>query len=384
MGLDLKGLVDNLVQVGALSRIVNDPRAQFGVPARKYLGATLLPEKQVPLNDYTEEGIQYRTIIANAGTRYSPVQKKGGMLAGSFRVSLGNSDTGNEITGSDYDGLIRLIEASTAQPATMAQGVARPDFASIARGQIFNWVDLTLSRPLLEHNEYNRWQAIVNASIVLNGDNGYTETVTLPNPSGTRVSAGGVWSNNSYDPYADIMAGAEFLAAKGYTVNRIITSTPVRSKLTLNTKILQRVGRLSVNASNNVVNNPAGRATLARLNELLSEDGLPPIELYDLQYRTNTSSGYFLPRAVFVMIATTGRDMSIDFGDIQPFPEPGLTNTLGYTAIGRSAGQNGPGRVVKSKVVDDTKPPRVQGEAWQTSLPVITDPEAIFVINTIS
>jgi hypothetical protein len=32
----------------------------------------------------------------------------------------------------------------------------------------------------------------------------------------------------------------------------------------------------------------------------------------------------------------------------------------------------------------DDKPPRVEGQAWSTTFPVVTDPEAIFVIKAIT
>lgn len=374
MGLDIRGLVEMMVNEAAFRNIANNPLAQFGVPNRTYLGASLLPEQNVPENEYMEEGIQYRTLIANHGTRYSPVQLKGGALSGSMRVSLSNSDIGSQITGADYDALIKLIERTTSVNGQ----VDRP--AMRAMEQIGGWSDLTLNRPLVETNEKMRWEAIVDAQVNLVGNNGYSETVVYPNPTGHRVAAAGVWSSNAYDPYADIMTGAEFLAGKGYTVNRIFTSTNVRSKLSLNTKITSRIGRINVQGGN-LVNQPMGRAQLADLNNIFSADGLPPIELYDLQYRTSTGSGYFLKRDVFVLVATTGRDKSIDRGDLEPLT---MQDTIGYVGVGRPAGQSDSGRVVFTRAITDSKPPRIEGEAWQTSLPVVQDPEAIYVITSIT
>lgn len=382
MGLDIRGLVERMIQDAAFATVINNPLAQFGPPARQYLGATLLPEKPVPENEYVEEAIQFRTLLANHGTRYSPVQIKQGVLSGQMRVSLSNSDIGSQITGADYDALIRLIERTSGTQGVPGGNIDRPTM--MAMQEMGNWSDLTLNRPLLETNEKMRWDSIVDASTILVGNNGYRETVTYPNPAGHRVAAGGAWSSSAYDPYADIMAGAEFLAGLGYTVNRIITSTSVRSKLALNTKITSRMGRINVQA-NVLTNQPVGRATQAELSMIFGSDGLPPLELYDLQYRTSTSSGYFLKRDVFVMIATTGRDRAIDLGDLQPMPEPMMiNNTIGYLAVGRPAGQSGPGRVAAVRAIDNSKPPRIEGEGWQTSLPVITDPEAIFVITTIT
>ena len=81
------------------------------------------------------------------------------------------------------------------------------------------------------------------------------------------------------------------------------------------------------------------------------------------------------------MFATTGRDQSIDLADQEPLI---VFDTLGYTAIGRAAGQTNAGRVIKTRVIDDSKPPRIEGEGWQTSLPVIQEPEALYIIQGIS
>lgn len=372
----LAGLVEEMNQAGAFARIVNNPLATMGAPPRRYLGPTLLPERAVPENLYTEQLIRYRTIIANDATRYSPVQMKSGLLTGSMLVQLGEIDIGSELSGQDYDAIIKLIEQSISQQGIAGGGVSRPTMDAMAR--MTEWAEMTLNRPLLEKMEKQRWDAIVNASVVRTGDDNYTETIPFPNPTGTRPNAAGTWSSDAYDFYTDIMTGAEFLSAKGYTVNRIITSTPVRSKMSLNAKMMARVGRISVAAG--VVTGVPGRVALADLNEQFSADGLPPIELYDLQYRTQTSAGRFLPSTVFVMVATTGRDESIDRGDQNPLVVP---NVLGYTAVGRPAGESTPGRAVVVQEFRD-KPPRIDGQAWMTTFPVLLEPEALYVIKAIS
>lgn len=378
--MDLRQIVDTLIQTENFTRVINDPLAQFGAPNRRYVGAEILPEVMVPENSYVEEAIRYRTIVANDGTRYSPVQIKQGVLTGSFEVHLGDSDIGSHFTSADYDALIKLIERINGGYGNTGAGVARPTMEAMAR--ILNWVDLTLRRPLYEKNEKMRWEAICNASIARTGDNGYVETVTIPNPTGHRPNAGGVWSNNAYDPYTDIIAGAEFLAAKGYTVTRMVTGTDVRSKLSMNTNIRTRVGRISI-ISSTIVGLP-GRATLNRMNEMFSEDNLPPLETYDLQYRTHTSSGYFFPRGTFAMIAGS-RDQLIDRGDLEPAVMPRtVANTIGYVGMGRPAGQSTSGAVVVLRPEADSKPPRIEGEAWQVSLPVVQEPEAIYVIKNIT
>lgn len=374
--MDLPGLIASMGQAGAFSRIVNNPLSRLGEPEFAYLGATVLPPRLVPENMFRETAIRYRTVIANDAGRYTPVQLKQGVLTGEMSVELGDIDIGSELTSADYDAVIRLLEQATGTQGVAGGGVSRPTMSAMA--QVTNWADVTLNRPLQHKMEKQRWEAIVNASVVRTGDNNFSETVPFPNPTSHRPNAGGVWSNNSYDPYTDIMAGAEFLSAKGYNVGRLITSTTIRSKLSMNAIVMSRVGRISIQAG--TVTGLPGRATLAVLNEQLSADGLPAIEIYDRQYRTQTSYARFMANTVFVMLANTGRDESIDLGDAEPLV---FNNTIGYQAIGRPAGQSGPGMVTLVNAFAD-KPPRLEGQAWGTTFPVIAEPEAIYVIRAIS
>lgn len=359
-------LVERMKRDGNFKRVVNNPRAQMGTRAKSYLGATLLPEVKKKQNKYTERGLKYRTIIAKAGTRYSPVQIQGGNITGSFDVELGHSDTGNRFTGEEYDTLLDML-------ADAGDGEESPE----AVRTMLDWADTTLNLPLVEFNELQRWQAIVDSLVSCKGDNGYIEEVELLNPTGHRVAAADLWSDDTHDPYDDIMAGIDFMHGKGYEISRIISGRTVLSKLTNNEKIRNRVGRISVMSG--VVTGQPARVEQDKLNQYWSQDGIPPAEEYNLQYFTNTSSGYFLPRDVFVMVATTGRDVELDFGDDEFIP---LRDTLGYTGIGRPQGQTAPGRHTVVNAYDN-KPIRVEGEAWQCSFPVITEPEAIYVITGI-
>lgn len=367
--MDIAALVESMKRTSQFQTVINNPLAAFGRGNRRYLGQEILPERRVPQNEYTETGIRYRTVIANDGTRYSPVQLKQGTLSGSFRVSLGHQDIGSEFTSRDYDALLEMIGPVTGD---------NPPMRAVAN--LLDWLDKTVNLPLIERMELQRWQAIVAASVVRTGDDGYSETVTYPNPTGHRVAAGGVWSNNAYDPYADIIAGAEKLRTKGYEVSRVITSTPVASKLSNNLLVKTRVGRVSV-ISGTVVGLP-GRASREEINSLLGEDNIPPIETYDLTYNTQDSTGYFLAQTVFVMVGTTGLEEEFDpGGDTEQLES--LKETLGYAALGRAAGQQGPGRVAVVNAFEN-KPPRIEGEGWQASIPVILEPEAIYVITGIS
>lgn len=358
--MDLLTLVTRLVTDGTLAALGNNPAAQFGLANRRYLGAELLPERQVETNDYRETDIKYRTVIANDGTRYSPPQKKqSGILTGDFLVSLGHQDVAAEMNARDYEALLRML----GNRASME-----------AEAQIINWVDAVVVRALVELMEKQRWDAIINAQVVRLGDNAYREVVNYSNPSGHRVAAGGVWSNDAYDPYADIMAMVDMLAGKGYAVTRIVTSRKVVSILARNDKIAGRAGTVRVVGTANYV----GRVSQDQINAALAADGIPPIELYDLRYNTQTGNARFMPDTVMTFFCTTGRDLRYDLGDSIQF----VPDTLGYLAVGVGVGQLTPGRVTRLKAFDD-KPPRLEASGWQASLPVITEPEAMGVITGI-
>jgi hypothetical protein len=362
---DLKTLLDSMTADGALTRIATDPRGQFGLPDRPLVGATILPEATVESNAFVETEVRYKTFVANDGTRYSPVQKRpSGILTGEFTVVLGNQDTGAEFTARDYDGLLKRLESNQSMDA----------IASVT-----NWVVRTLNLPLAQRNEVQRWQAIVAASVVRQGDNAYSETVTYPNPSGHRVSAGGTWSSNSYDPYDDIQAGANKLYDKGFTVGRIITTRKTLTILTRNAKIAARAGQVRVLSASDVI----GRASIADINAMMQADGLPPFETYDGLYEDLSGTRRYLAEGTMVFIATTGRDEATQAIGTFPMPAFARGTELGYTAIGRAAGQSAPGRVIRVEAFQN-KPPRIEGEAWATSLPVITEPEALFVISGIA
>jgi hypothetical protein len=363
MPRDLRALLAELEAEGHLTAIATNARAQFGTPRRQYLGASLLPERLVPANEFKERGIKYRTVVANDGTRYSAVQKKKGQKVGTMQVSLGESDIGNDLTAEEYDALLELLQSGT----TMQQMT-----------RVLDWVDTTLVRSLIEHNERHRWQAIVRAQVTRTGDDGYQETVLYSNPVGHRINASSVWSNDANDPMDQIMAQADFMAGKGFTINRIIVPRPVMSILTGNAKIQARNGSTVINLGGTLTV-AQQRANIKALAGIFNDNDLPAPEMYDLQFSTQTGTKHFLDRNVMVMVASTGRDETIDFGDEEEL----IVDTLGYDGIGRPAGQSKPGRVVVLEQFRN-KPPRIQGEAWQTELPVIQEPEAISVIGAIS
>lgn len=369
--MNLRAFITSLIENGDIEAIAQNTVAQFGNVNRQLLGASLLPEQNKRRNMYREHGIRFRTVIANAGARYSPVQiKDGGQMFGSFLVELGESDIGRQFTGEDYDALLDLLNENAQFPASAT---------------LIGWTNTALNMALVEFNEKQRWEAIVDASTVRKGDNGYEETVDYYDPAGHRINAGGTWSDDAYDPWEDIIAMKTLLSDKGYTLNRVVTSQKVVNILISNVNSARRAFRTlvypttdsAVNVSLNQV------VSLDDLNAVMTSNGMPTFEVYDERYWTQDSHDRFMPDNVMCFFATTGRDVNItntlDVTDTRFIP-----STFGYTALGRPQGELNPGRVIKLRVIDHDKPYHIEGKAWQTSLPVITEPEAMAVIKNIA
>ena len=66
-------------------------------------------------------------------------------------------------------------------------------------------------------------------------------------------------------------------------------------------------------------------------------------------------------------------------GDDEPLT---IDETLGYVGIGTPSGYSDPGKRQLLKLVDG-KAPHIEGQAWQQSLPVNQNPEAVTVITDI-
>ncbi len=217
---------------------------------------------------------------------------------------------------------------------------------------------------------------MVDAKVVRVGQNGYNEDVVYPNPTGHRVASAGDWNSDAYDPMDDIIAMHELLAGKGYKTSRILTSTKVVSAMARNAKISSRTGTLQVVGGSLV--SAGGFATVNSINQMLQSNGLPVLETYDATYRDERGAMFrFLPVGAMLFVAEGGQDpVTFTFENETRV----VSNPLGYTAIGRGAGQTDAGRVINVASFIN-KPPRIEAEGYQESLPVITEPEAIAVIT---
>jgi len=365
---DIQGLLDQMQTDGAFVRIARDRRAQFGPPERPRLGAELLPAVEQPENAYTDDTVKYRTVVANAGTRYSPVVLKRGAYVGTVKVEMFEMDLGSELTSREYDALLRYLDRN----ATMD-----------AMSQIVRFVQTTVNEGMEELREVYRWQAIESALVKRRGANGFKEDIKYSNPAGHRAVAASAWSNNANDPMVDVFNRVALLKGKGYTVNRIITTQNVLNILMLNDKMRTRAGMITVNVGGGLVVQ-GGMANADQINGIFRSNNLPPLELYDEVYRTSTGTARFISSDVMIFICTTGRSENIVITETNnEITNELLGNTLGYYGVGRAAGQSDPGRVIIAEH-KERKPPRIEAEGWETSAPVITEPEAIATITGIA
>jgi len=351
--MDIRALVESLMTQGQFTNAARLPGLTLGLPARRYVGATVLPVRNVEENIFRESGVTYRTVMANTGTRYSPVVIEEGAAVGSMLVELGELDIGSEFKASDYDALVKLLGRAGEMGAT---------------AELLNWTARTLALPIQERLEKQRWEAIDDAQVTRLGANGYEEVVPYSNPAGHRI-AGTSLADQAADPIEPIIAQQQLLASKGQTVGRIITSTRVAGMIARHAKVRAAIGGEGATV-------PV-RVTRELVNGYLQDNGLPALEVYDLTARNRDGSTVRFKREnALTLIADTGRTAQVDLPDEQRI----LANTLGYTAVGRAAGQQDSGVIVKVKYQDE-KPVGLRGEAYATAAPVILDPEAVAVVN---
>lgn len=363
---DIQRVIDQMRTTGAIDRIARNRLAQFGTRAQRFLGAELLPAQDQNENAYTDDTVRYRTVVANAGTRYSPVVIKQGALVGTVKVELFDIDIGSELTSRDYDALVRYLNSNQ----TMEAIATATDF-----------LNTTVNMSLEMTREMYRWQAIEKAVVTRKGANGYLEPINYSNPAGHRAAAAGAWSNDAVDPMTDILNRQALMATKGFQVNRIITTLNVIGIMGGNDLMRSRAGAVTVNVGGGLVVQGAA-ADQEAINRIFRNNGLPIPELYDAIFRTQTGTGRYISTDVMIFVGTTGRDVNFELGDSAASVEL-LPDTLGYYGVGRTTGQATPGRHIQMKFNDDDKP-HIAAKGWETGAPVITEPEAICTISGIA
>ncbi len=146
---DIAGLIAQATTDGRFAQIASDPFAQFGTSARRYIGAELMPEKNVDEYMFREEAFQFLSTIANDETRHSPPTMQKMAQSASMNVILGDSGIASQLNTPEFEALRGMLNRGGDMNA-MARFIKFPERLNIA---------------LQEYNERQRWQAIVNSSI---------------------------------------------------------------------------------------------------------------------------------------------------------------------------------------------------------------------------
>jgi hypothetical protein len=366
MPQSLGTFLERLIEQGRVEAIMTNEFSQFGIEPRQYIGAQLMPEETRESNEYRETEVYYRTVIAEGSSRYSPAQvRDGGVIGGEMLVELGESDISKILRGDRYDDMVEYLNQD----------------AELASRELLDWVNSMLNMALVEYNELQRWNCLVNAQVDIE-INGTTQTVQYPDPTGHRVSAAGDWSTDTYDPFDDIFAMQNQLRKKGYVIENIITSHEVMTTMRQNPKVAKRSGNvLSLNTTDSEIYVQSIEDSDVR--SVFDQNNLPAPQEYNLNYYAEDGTpNRFLPKDAMVFTCRTGTETEVRLS-ADPEQRRMLRDTVGYTGIGTPAGQRAPGRAFDLQPKSD-KPPRIEGDAWQTSLPVLTNPEAVGVIDDIT
>lgn len=362
---DIFTLHREIVEEGHLLTLARDPRISFGTANRRYIGAEILPDRPVTENQFTESDMRYFTSPANDATRYSEPQMKQVARAAGFDVKLGELDIAAQLTGRDFDNIRKVA---------MNNPVA-------AKNQLIAWLNAGLNLSIVEKVEIQRWNAILDAIVQIVGTDGKLSSLILDNPVGHRLTipsgttaAPTGWYGNQ-DPMDAIFAMKTFLSGKGYELRRVIGDSEVTNALVTNPTMQSRLGTLTIAGGS--LTSRAGLVSKQNLDAYLQSFGIPVIEEYNLTYRTQLSTGFFKKRGTLAFICATGRSETIDNGDSTLSV---LENVSGYNAVGLAVGEDTPGRVIRTEA-RNLKPIGIYGQAFQTSVPVITEPESIGVIT---
>lgn len=386
---DLTTLIREIDANTDFDRMRLDIRSQFGNENNPLLGATLLPETIKSSNAYSEEQVRYKTVLANAGTSYSPAQiKTGERLYGRFDVRFGNTNIADTMTADDLEKLMDFLKFADVDQTANLQAMAT----------VLGFIDKSIIQPHLLLNEKYRWDAIIDGVVQRRGFNGYEEDVTYPNPSGHRpavpggtIAAPAGWYSidDNYDPFSDIFEARNFLAKKGFRINRIISNFEIAHVFMNHPANKVRFGGIALTDGN--FRRVVPGLNFEQINQELRANQLPTWEIYDRTYTDKDESDglvksfRYLERATYhpiVLVCTTGRNESlIDFGDrTSMLTSVELEDTLGYYGIGRVKGKPSAGRWLHTEVTE-RHPGGLYAEGIQEGLPVITEPEAFVVLK---
>lgn len=369
--MDIGTLLETLEGEGQLQATLNDPRAQFGIDNKQYWGATVLPVQNVEEDGpFREYGVRWRTVVATDSTRYSPVTLRQIARGGSVLIELGEKDAGAQIFGRDLEKVRKALNGGRL--------AGSPNAASL----LTQMVAKGATQPLIEKEEKERLEAMVDGLILRRGDNGYKEDVPQANPVGHRVTVTTPVNDPLVNPLEAIDAQLAFMKAKGYPVTQIRTSTKVINAIRNNESARRDVGSFTYVGSDGRITSGQNSVSLDQINAYLAANGqgYPPIIAYDEVYETLYGSKRFLRENAMVMVSTQGVDADTirQLGGDSDLPAP---TSLGYYGVGIAENQSAPGRVALADYYDRDRGARISVKAWESSGPVILEPEALSVLN---
>lgn len=366
---ELIGWMNN---TGQFSDLAASALSQFGNSGLPLLGASILPERMEMQNSFRDDGIAIEGEIGQSGADYSPAQLNEAFGEYGLNYSLGKIDAASQLKGREIETIIQYL--TKVRPADTSPVISAAEILT-------TWFDKGVMSSLAKVIEHQRWQAIVDGAVKRRGANGYTEDVTYPYPAGyqTTVAASGTvgapagWYDRNpataADALEDLLAAKQRLMDAGYTLNRIISKSSIKTVFMRNGKVRQ-----------SALPQGATRSTSqSDIDAMLSSYGLPAWETYDavFKYRNPNNANVmtsvaYLDRVGFdpiILLASTDLDAQINLGKDNGVLT--LPNTLGYYALGRPEGQTEYGKVAKVLLYDEKYPPSVYGEVVAKGLPII-------------
>jgi len=363
---DIKSLLEWMKQRGDFNRLTNSLLTQWGPQNRVMLSAEFLPPRLIDRNQDTLERVHFRTVAAVDGTRYSPAQLvDGGEMFGSISYRLGHSDLARQITGPDYDGIVRYVNARMPMEAA---------------GRLIGIFDTFIIQGMVEHDELANWEAIVFNKISRRGDNAYYEYEDGPNLAGHRVAVGGDWTDPAYDPWSgDIIPRIRFLTRLGYQRAgiRIVTSDASIQTLADHPATLRRAYAGPAPFPGQTLEEAASSVTDTDVDRVFRKLGVQAPLRHDLRVQTKTGEKRAYPENHMTFIASTGRPEEILYNVNNVAQVRIVNDTLGFNGIGVANGQQTPGRRSATRAFLDEKAARIELEGWQATGPVIMEPTAI-------
>lgn len=365
--MDLLALIMTLTRERQFQRVANNLLAQWGPKGRRLLGSDFLPPRPVDKNEDTLEDVRIRTVAAADGTRYSPAQKvDGGEMFGKIKYRLGHSDILREVTGPDFDALVKWLNRNlTPQAAARALGL----------------FDSLIVQAMAEHDELKIWEAIQFNKLTRRGDNGYFEYEDGPDLSTHFVSLVDDWSNANTDPWEPIFAAVEKLVGLGFDRGgiRFVSTNKSLNILRRNPHTKDRAGKSVVTTDNAGAVKAvrlSGPITMTDLSGVFEAEGLrPPVE-YDLRIQTRTGEKRAYAEGHMSLIASTGINEEVRFNQDNPEDVLLVSDVLGFNGIGVPNGSSEPGRRTAARAFTDQKDARIEYEGWQATGPVILMPQA--------